>query len=369
MSLETPARSAQAEGAKPTMAAPELDTHERTTFEKLLGNQAFWVSVTLLVLCVIGSVFQENYASEDNFYNTTRNFAFIGIMALGMTPVIITGGIDLSVGSVMGLAAIVCGLVLLKQPIDWMPDWWNNAEWTHAWWVAVILSLAAGALMGLINGVLIAHVGLPPFVVTLGMLSAVRSVAVILSGNRMLYNFIPDQASVLKSIGGADNFGLSLPHQFRLSNPFLLLVILTLVLAIVLKMAQWGRYIFAIGGNEQAANLTGVPVRRMKVQAYVLCSMSAALAGMLSIGLYGSANNSLGQGYELLAIASAVIGGANLMGGEGTAYGAFVGAALIFVIRNLLLFLGFDSNWQGIFVGSFIILAVVLERVRGKRRE
>ncbi|HLH48445.1 MAG TPA: ABC transporter permease [Roseiarcus sp.] len=367
MSLETQARSDKASTL--AIAEPILDTSEKTLLEKVLGNQALWVTLTLIILCIVGSVFQENYASEDNFYNTTRNFAFIGIMALGMTPVIIIGGIDLSVGSVMGIAAIVCGLVLLKQPIDWMPAWWNNALWAHTWWMAVILSLAAGALVGLINGVLIAYVGLPPFVVTLGMLSAARSVAVILSGNRMLYSFVPEQAKVLKSIGGADNFGLGLPYQFRLSNPFLILVVLTFILGIVLKMAGWGRHIFAIGGNEQAANLTGVPVKRIKVQAYVLCSMSAALAGMLSIGLYGSANNSLGQGYELLAIASAVIGGANLMGGEGTAFGAFIGAALIFVIRNLLLFLGFDSNWQGIFVGSFIVLAVVLEKVRGKRRE
>src|SRR5579872_549663 len=367
MSLETQASSVGKNAASLTDAA--LDTREKTFLEKVFANQPFWVTIALLAICVVTGLEEPVFFSADNFYDITRNFAFIGVMALGMTPVIIIGGIDLSVGSTMGLVAIVCGLVLLKQPIDYMPAWWNSAVWAHTWWMAVILSLAAGALVGLINGVLIAYVGLPPFVVTLGMLSAARSVAVILSGNRMLYSFVPEQAKVLKSIGGADNFGISLPYQLRLSNPFLILVVLTFVLGIVLKMAGWGRHIFAIGGNEQAANLTGVPVRRIKVQAYVLCSMSAALAGMLSIGLYGSANNSLGQGYELLAIAAAVIGGANLMGGEGTAYGAFIGAALIFVIRNLLLFLGFDSNWQGIFVGSFIVLAVVLEKVRGKRRE
>jgi ribose transport system permease protein len=307
------------------------------------------------------------FFSADNFYDITRNFAFIGVMALGMTPVMIAGGIDLSVGSTMGLVAIVCGLVLLKQPIDYMPDWWNAAEWTHTWWMALICGLAAGALVGLVNGALIAYVGLPPFVVTLGMLSAVRSLAVVLSENRMLYNFRPDQAPAFKIIGGGDNLGLPLP--FRLSNPFLIFVILTVLLGIVLRMSGWGRHVFAIGGNEQAANLTGVPVRRIKVQAYALCSMSAALAAILSVGWSGSANNSLGQSYELLAIASAVIGGASLAGGEGAAYGAFIGSALIFTIRNSLLMAGVDSNWQGLFVGCFIILAVVLEKVRGKRRE
>jgi ribose transport system permease protein len=352
-----------------SLADAGLDTHDKSFLERVFSNQSFWVTVALAIICGVMSYWQPVFATEDNFFNITRNFAFIGVMALGMTPVIITGGIDLSVGSTMGLVAIVCGLVLLKQPIDYMPDWWNAAAWTHSWWMALTLGLAAGALVGWVNGVLIAFVGLPPFVVTLGMLSAVRSLAVILSQNRMLYDFKPDQAATFKQIGGGENLGIALTGGFRLSNPFLILVILTLALGLVLKMSSWGRHILAIGGNEQAANLTGVPVKRVKVGAYVLCSLSAALAAILSVGWSGSANNSLGQSYELLAIASAVIGGANLMGGEGTAYGAFIGSALIFVIRNSLLMAGVDSNWQGLFVGAFIVLAVVLERVRGRRRE
>ncbi len=364
MSLETQASVGKNAAS---LADAGLDTREKSFLEKVFANQPFWVTIALLAICVVTGLEEPVFFSADNFYDITRNFAFIGVMALGMTPVIIIGGIDLSVGSTMGLVAIVCGLVLLKQPIDYMPDWWNAADWTHTWWMALILGLAAGALVGWVNGALIAFIGLPPFVVTLGMLSAARSIAVVLSENRMLYNFRPDQATSFKIIGGGDNLGLPLP--FRLSNPFLIFVILTLLLGIVLKMSGWGRHIFAIGGNEQAANLTGVPVRRIKIQAYVLCSMSAALAAILSVGWSGSANNSLGQSYELLAIASAVIGGANLMGGEGTAYGAFIGSALIFTIRNSLLMAGVDSNWQGLFVGCFIVLAVVLEKVRGKRRE
>jgi ribose transport system permease protein len=365
MSLDRQVRSAAAGSGTP-MSEPVLDTRERSLIDTLIASQAFWVTVALVIICGVMSIREPVFASEDNFFNITRNFAFIGIMALGMTPVIITGGIDLSVGSVMGVVAIVCGLVLLKQPIPWAPDWWNDAEWTHSWGMALGLGLAAGAIIGGVNGVLIAFVGLPPFVVTLGMLAIARSVAVVLSGNRMLYDFGPG-APVFKSIGGGVDFGLPIP--FRLSNPFLILVALTILLAVVMKLTSWGRHIFAIGGNEQAANLSGVPVKRLKVQAYVLCSLSAALAAILSVGWSGSANNSLGQSYELLAIASAVIGGANLMGGEGGAYGAFIGSALIFVIRNSLLMAGVDSNWQGLFVGSFIILAVVLERIRGKRRE
>jgi len=148
-----------------------------------------------------------------------------------------------------------------------------------------------------------------------------------------------------------------------------LLAVMTLGFAFVLNMTVWGRHLFAIGGNEQAAQLTGVPVMRVKLQAYVFCSVCAAIAAIMLLGWQGSAINALGTGYELRVIASTVIGGTNLIGGEGGALGALVGAALIEVIRNGLILAGVDSSWQGIFVGAFIILAVLLERVRGRKRE
>src|SRR4029079_17344448 len=137
---------------------------EKSLWGHLVSSQAFWVTMALIVICVIMSIREPRFASEDNFYNITRNFAFIGIMALGLTAVIITGGIDLSVGSIMGLVAVACGLTL---------------EAGYPWWAAIIAGLAAGALTGAINGVLIAYVGLSSFVVTLGMLSAARSIAVV----------------------------------------------------------------------------------------------------------------------------------------------------------------------------------------------
>jgi ribose transport system permease protein len=140
------------------------------------------------------------------------------------------------------------------------------------------------------------------------------------------------------------------------------------VFAAVLHLTRWGRHLYAIGGNEQAALLTGVPVARVKLTAYIVSATMSALAAVLIIGWQGSAINALGTGYELRVIASTVIGGANLMGGEGGAYGAFIGAALIEVIRNSLLMAGVDSNWQGTFVGVFIVLAVLLEKLRGRRR-
>jgi len=322
-----------------------VEQRERTTLHRLLSAQAFWITLALLAMCAIMSVLQpQAFASTENFYNITRNFAFIGIMALGMTVVIVTGGIDLSVGSVMGLAAIVAGLVLQDE---------------GPWWLAMGAGLATGFATGAVNGVLIAWIGLPPFVVTLGTLSIGRSLAVVLSQNKMIYDFGPD-ADTIYAIGGGQMLGIA--------NPVWVLLVLTLLFSAVLHLTRWGRYLYAIGGNEQAALLTGVPVARAKIAAYVVSGLMAALAAVLIIGWQGSAINALGMGYELRVIASTVIGGANLMGGEGGAYGAFIGAALIEVIRNSLLMAGVDSNWQGTFVGVFIVLAVLLERLRGRSR-
>jgi ribose transport system permease protein len=181
----------------------------------------------------------------------------------------------------------------------------------------------------------------------------------------MIYKFGPG-GPPFKALGSG---AWHITPKFELSSPLLFLIVFTFVLGVVYKMTSWGRHVLAIGGNEQAALLTGVPVNRIKVQVYVFSALTAAFAAILSVGWAGSAINALGATYELLAISAAVIGGANLMGGEASAYGAFVGAALIFVIRNSLLMEGVDSNWQGTFVGLFLIGAVYLGKLRGAKRE
>ncbi len=318
---------------------------EQTLFEKLISMQAFWITVALIVIVGVMCFLQPDaFASRANFYNITRNFAFIGIMAVGMVAVIITGGIDLSVGSIMGLVGVVCGVLLQAG---------------HQWYFALGAGLLTGMATGLINGLLIAYVGLSPFVVTLGMLSFARSIAIVLSENKMIYEFGPSGAT-FKIIGGGQFLGLS--------HPVWVLILLTALFSVILRLTTWGRHLYSIGGNEQASRLTGVPVDRVKVHAYVISGLTAAIAAILIVGWQGSAINGLGTGYELRVIASTVIGGANLMGGEGGPFGAFVGAALLEVIRNSLLMQGIDSNWQGAFVGVFIVLAVLLEKIRGRRR-
>jgi ribose transport system permease protein len=222
----------------------------------------------------------------------------------------------------------------------------------------------AGLACGAFNGFFVAYIGMPPFVVTLGMLAIARSLEVVFSANQMLYKFGPD-APIVKAIGQA-KWPLHAPAGWaphwipEFSSHFWVMILLALIVGFVFNFTAWARHLFAIGGNEQAARLTGVPVDRIKFQAYVFSAFTASLASLLLLGYNGSAINAMGTGYELRVIAATVIGGADLMGGSGTAFGAIIGAALLEVIRNALLMAGIDSNWQQAFVGAIIILAVLL---------
>ena len=306
--------------------------------------QSLWVTLSVAALAVVMSVVSEPFASADNVFNVSRNFAFIGLIALGQTAVIATGGIDLSVGSVMGLAGIVTGLVLgAGQPLA----------------LAAAAGLGCALLCGLANGVLVGYLRLSPFVVTLGMLSVARSLALVISNNRMVHDFGPDE-DLLLGLGGGRFLGLA--------NPVWLLALAALGAAAWFRYGRLARHVLAVGGNEQATRLAGVPVARVKLSVYVLSSLLAGVSAILMIGWLGAVTNALGQGHELRVIASAVIGGANLMGGEGGAFGAVAGAALIELIRNSLLLLGVDPYWQGAFVGGSIIVAMLVERVRRGRR-
>jgi ribose transport system permease protein len=322
---------------------------ERTVLQQLVKSQPFWVTLALVVLSVAIGLYQPSFLTVQNIANVTRNFAPFGIMALGMTCVIITGGIDLSIGSIMGLVAIVAGLFL---------------TWEYPWFVAFGAGLLSGLVCGAINGFFVAYVGMSSFVVTLGMMSIARSLAVVFSGNQMLYQFGPD-APVVKAIGQA-KFPSGQPDSMfpawipAFSSHFWVMILLAVIVSYVLNKKPWGKHLYAIGGNEQGARMTGVNVDWIKFQAYVFSAFCASVAALLILGYSGSAINALGQSYELRVIAATVIGGANLMGGAGTAYGAIIGSALLEVIRNALLMAGIDSNWQGAFVGAFIILAVLV---------
>jgi ribose transport system permease protein len=310
----------------------------------LVGRQTFWVFVAAVLACLALTFATDTFATQQNLFNVTRNFAFVAIIALGMTAVIIAGGIDLSVGSILCLAAMVVGTLMSRG---------------HSIWLASLAAIACSLLVGFINGFLIAYIKIPAFVVSLGMLSVARSIAMVLSNNKMIYQFGPDQAKLLW-LGGGTTLGIA--------NPVIVLALLTLLIAFAFRWTTWGRHLFAIGGNEQAAILTGVPVRHMKISVYMFSALTAGIAGILEVGWLGGVTTNLGQSMELSVIAAAVIGGANLAGGVGTAFGAVVGAALIEVIRNSLILLGISTFWQGTFVGTFIVLAVAFDYIRRYRQ-
>jgi ribose transport system permease protein len=338
------------------MVADVVDVKEQSLLKAAVKSQPFWVTVALFVLIVFMSASEPTFGTANNIGNVVRNFSPFGIMALGMTMVIITGGIDLSVGSVMGLVAIVAGLFL---------------TWEYPWYVAFAMGMLTGLLCGVVNGFFVAYVGMPSFVVTLGMLSLARSLAVVFSANQMLYKFGPD-APIVRAIGQAKwpphpPLGWAPGWIPELSSHFWVMVLMALFVGFIFNFTAWGRHLFAIGGNEPAARMTGVSVDWIKFQAYVFSAFTATVASLLLLGFNGSAINAMGQGYELRVIAATVIGGASLMGGSGTAYGAVIGAAFLEVIRNALLMAGIDSNWQGAFVGAFIVLAVLLGMLTSER--
>ncbi|MHC1551582.1 ABC transporter permease [Phyllobacterium sp. K27] len=310
-----------------------------------LSSQTFWVLIAVVLACLFLSFATDSFATSKNLYNITRNVTFVAIIALGMTLVIITGGIDLSVGSVLCLCSMVLGVVM------------------HAGYsleIGIIASICTALIIGAFHGVLIAYLGMPPFVVTLGMLSIARSLAMVASGNTVVFEFGPDQAKLLSLGGGAWFFGIA--------NPVLYMIVLALITGFILRWTRFGRHIYAIGGNEHAAILTGVPVRPIKVAVYMISSLSAGIAGIIQTGWLGAITTNIGTGLELQVIAAAVIGGAALAGGVGTAFGALVGAALIEIIRNSLGLLGINAFWQGCFIGGAILMAVLFDRLRKFRQ-
>ncbi|NKJ08880.1 ribose transport system permease protein [Rhizobium sp. SG741] len=339
----------QQEGRRSTMAITldqTIGQKQRSWLATIVGGQTFWVLIAVILACIFLSMATDSFATAKNIYNITRNVTFVAIIALGMTLVIITGGIDLSVGSVLCLCSMVLAVVM------------------HAGYsieVGIVASIGTALLVGAFNGILIAYLGFPPFVVTLGMLSIARSLAMVASNNTVVFQFGPDHDKLLALGGGAWVFGIA--------NPVLYMVVLALITGFVLRWTKFGRYVFAIGGNEHAATLTGVPVPRIKVIVYMISALSAGVAGIIQTGWLGAVTTNIGAGMELQVIAAAVIGGANLAGGVGTAFGALIGAALIEIIRNSLGLLGINAFWQGSFIGGAIVLAVLLDRIRNLRHD
>lgn len=317
-----------------------LHETQRSTLGRMLRSQECYVTGAILVAGILVSFIAPQFGTAVNLKNVLQNFCFTAILAIGMTPVLISGGIDLSIGSIMGCCGVVLGLA-------------TGAGWPLVF--AIPLTILAGAALGLINGGFIAYLRLPPFLVTLGTMTIFRSFVLVGSNNKVIYSFGPDEKLLLWLGSG---------HSFGIPNVFIALVVVVLLLHFLLTSTRWGRWVLAIGGNERATRLNGLPVKRMKASVYAFGGAMAGLCAIFLVGWLGAVTNSLGNGDELRAIAGAVIGGASLVGGYGSAFGAAIGSLLIEMIRNALILAGVNPFWQGAFVGGFIIVAVTVQRLR-----
>ncbi|MDX6312321.1 MAG: ribose transport system permease protein [Streptomyces sp.] len=300
----------------------------------LLNNGAL---SALVVLAVAMSLLSGDFLTTQNLLNVGVQAAVTAILAFGVTFVIVSAGIDLSVGSVAALSATVLAWTATNQGLPV--------------WIAVLLSIGTGIACGLVSGALISFGRLPPFIATLAMLSVGRGLSLVISqGSPIAF---PDSVSKLgTTIGG------------WLPVPVLVMIAMGVVTAVILARTYIGRTMYAIGGNEEAARLSGIRVKRQKLVIYALSGGFAAVAGIVLASRLASAQPQAAYGYELDAIAAVVIGGASLSGGVGKASGTFIGALILAVLRNGLNLLSVSAFWQQVVIGVVIALAVLLDTLR-----
>ncbi|MEX1660471.1 ABC transporter permease [Thioclava sp. 15-R06ZXC-3] len=307
---------------------------------QLRQMREFNVLIALVLMGVLISLFTPYFLTVSNLMGVSRAFSLTAIMSIGMVMVIITGGIDLSVGSAMGLAGLITALCF-------------DAGFSQ--YVAVAAGLGVGLAFGLTNGLLITAIGLPPFIATLGTLSIGRGLMYMITHGVPLTPDTPESFSVL----GQGYVG-------PVPVPVVILLVLTLVFTIIMTRTRFGRHVYATGGNENAARLSGVKVQRVKLAVYVLSSTISALAGVIAFSRYLSAEPASGFGSELEVIAAAAIGGASLAGGIGSVLGAVIGAALIGEIANGVVLLNINTYAQQAITGGVILIAVSLDVLRNR---
>jgi inositol transport system permease protein len=309
----------------------------------------YGIFLIFAVMVLAASILSPAFLSSTNLINIVRQMSVVGLIALGVTGVIVSGGIDLSSGSVVGLTAVVAAS--LAQDPEYSTPFYPGVHVPLI--VSVLAACAVGALVGLINGTLVAKTRIPPFIATLGTFTAIRGLALLYTGGRP----ISDLTDAYNFIGQGDVFGVPVP--------IIILVVMAVLTHILYAHTKFGKYIYAIGGNEQAARVSGIDAARYKMLIYVYASFLAGLAGLVVSSRIGSGQPGLGVGYELDAIAAAVIGGTSLSaGGIGTVAGTIVGALIIGVLNNILDLMNVSAYWQQIIKGGIIVGAVILDQLK-----
>jgi len=307
------------------------------------------------------------FLDAENLVLLAKDASYIAIMAVGMTAIIVMGGIDLSVGSIYALAAVVGALALRALQAQWLgvpiadsvPTVGGAPLWA-AVPVGVGVCCLVGALCGFANGSMIVGLKVHPFIITLGMMAVLRGVVFVLTGGKSVFSF-PDSFTA-----GFFKARLVVGDNQVYPVPVVVMLVVALIGSIVLARTVLGRRTYAIGGNEVAARYAGIPVGRVKIVMFTLVGMLAGLSAAVYLGYLGAASSDAGQGYELSVVAAAVIGGASLSGGRGSAVGAVLGAILIQLITNAMIILDIDTNYTNIVMGAAIVVAVVLDQVKSR---
>jgi erythritol transport system permease protein len=324
----------------------------------LLEGRAF---IALIVLIIIFAMLSDSFLTAGNLITMTKHVAMNAILAIGMLFVILKGGIDLSVGSTVGLSGVVAGVLLQGLPVSGL-----NVVLYPPVWVVILCSLAIGTIVGLVNGLLVTRLNVPPFIATLGMLYVARGAALLIS----------DGATFPKLAGTEElgNTGFGLIGGGRIIGipmAIWIMIVFAIIAALVLRFTPFGRWVYATGGNERAAELSGVPVRKVKLSVYVISGLCAATGGLIIASELTAAAPQTGETFELNAIAAVVIGGAALTGGRGNVRGVLLGAFVIGFLSDGLVIVGVSTFWQILIKGAVIILAVVLDqaqqRIKGNK--
>jgi ribose transport system permease protein len=319
-----------------TTQTAALAAAKRKEFTRSMIQMAGMLPV-LVVICILFALLTPNFLKENNIVNVVRQASINIVLAAGMTFVILTGGIDLAVGSVLGFTAVIAVVVSLIPSLSW---------------AAVPVALLVGALVGVLTGMMVAYIGLPPFIVTLGTYTAIRGAAYLAAGGTTVIN---------SKIGFA-----WIGNAYVGPVPWLVIIaLLTIaVSAFILHKTILGVHVYAVGGNPVAARLTGIPVPFVLIFAYGVSGLLSGLGGVMSASRLYSAQGQLGIGYELDAIAAVILGGTSFAGGIGTVFGTLIGALIIAVLNNGLTLMNVSFYWQLVIKGAVIVLAVMLDKLR-----
>ncbi|MCE5256901.1 MAG: ABC transporter permease [Spirochaetaceae bacterium] len=307
-------------------------------FGRAMKNQAFSMFIILIAMWIVLAFMSPYFFTVSNIFEITLQTAVVAIIAAGETFITLTGGLDLSVGSTFACSAVLGGLVF---------------QATQNLFLSLATTLLSGLVFGLINGLLITGLKVPPFIATLGMMGIARGFALIFSRGIPIFGLPP----TYMWIGQGKLFNL-------IPIPTVIMVLVFIVAYLLLNYTRFGRFIFAIGSNTEAARLSGIPVAKVTIGIYAICGLLCGIASTIEAGRLGTIQPAGGNGYELLAIGAVVIGGTSTFGGEGSIIATLIGAIIVTTIRNGLNIIGVNAFWQQVVNGMIIIGAVATDQMR-----